>query len=85
MRIMRFHASDGFRLGVLAGDTVADLNELRFGCATRSSRSAADGPGCHGGDVIEVEIEGIGVLRNSVVDEASISESRSEASAQATA
>lgn len=37
------------------------------------------------GDVVEVEIEGVGVLRNPVIDEASMSESRSEASVRATA
>ena len=29
MKIMRFHSADGFRLGVQAGDTLVDLNELR--------------------------------------------------------
>ena len=28
MRIMRFHSEDGFRLGVVAGDTLVDLTSL---------------------------------------------------------
>jgi acylpyruvate hydrolase len=65
MRIVGFEAESGLRLGVVDGDAVVDLQAVdpRVGHARKPPLWM------RAGDVCEIEIEGVGVLRNPIADE----------------